>query len=586
VRVHNFFIVLFFILGIEIIADDFKILSFEENSLDLSARRAKIKDNDGDYCAILRVLTDVEDLSINTDPVYLKTDQIVGEKIFFLSKEVKYVIFSANGFSDYNFEVNLKASTVYTIRVTSAQKLAGKVSKLIISSNMNNYFVSINGSPLLFCDKKISEFLLGNGDHILKFEKEMFVGIEKEIQVYKNTTAFIDFTEYSGLPIDSDSLITATITTIPEGSDVYLNQLYLGKTPVQTKLVKGGKYENLVIEQTNYESVYRNILGFNKDARLQFELTSKYCEYTINSIPTGANVYLEDDFLGKTPIYNFPVLHDSCKLKLYMPKYYTENIILLKQGKKKQNIDVVLKPNYGALEISSNPIGAKIYLDDEYVGTTPYKSDMTDSRDYLLTLKKDGWIDLQDSLIVSDLCTERRKYQLLPSDKLAKLIIEDVMSEGIDKAKFYINGKKSEIQLADTMFFSKGEISLELYHPDYFDLRKTLRLSGEKENKIKFNLKKIKKEKFKWAMNKWIALGLSACSIGSAYFLNEKANEYYDDYLLAVTSKEADELYTKTQKFDMYRNVSAGFSSAGLIWFFVSNNNYNNCEGQTTWDLR
>jgi hypothetical protein len=69
-------------------------------------------------------------------------------------------------------------------------------------------------------------------------------------------------------------------------------------------------------------------------------------------------------------------------------------------------------------------------------------------------------------------------------------------------------------------------------------------------------------------------------------FLNEKANEYYDDYLLAVTSKEADELYTKTQKFDMYRNVSAGFSSAGLIWFFVSNNNYNNCEGQTTWDLR
>jgi hypothetical protein len=491
----------------------------------------------------------------------------------------------SDDFENYTFEIDLKPDVVYTIRITAESKFSSKVSKLTFNSNYADYFISFNDGAAVLSDKKTAEFYLNNGEYEFKFEKDNYNTVKRKIFVKENTVIPVNFTEFNGL-IAYDSLITARITSSPSFSDIYLNGMYLGMTPKNVKFIKGEEYKDLKIEKSNYQNAYQRILSLRRDTNLNFELISKFSEYTFNTSPEGANVYLDGEYLGKTPIYNYPILKDSCNLLFHLEKYYTEKIIIDKTDEKKKLIDIKLEPNYGYVEIFSNPSSAEIYLDGEYVGKTPYRNIMIESQNYELILKKGLWLDYRDSLVITDLCDVKKSCDLLPGDKLSKVVLKGNLPEGIERSKFYVNDKKSDQRFAQTFFLEEGLYNLNIYHPEYFDKSLFVNLKESEVKEVEFELKNIRKQKFKWALNKWIALGISACSLGGAYFLNEKANDYYDNYLLAGTSKEADELYTKTQKFDLYRNLSAGLTSVSLVWFFVSNNNYINCDEQTTWQLR
>jgi len=93
----------------------------------------------------------------------------------------------------------------------------------------------------------------------------------------------------------------------------------------------------------------------------------------ITSSPSGAEVWLNDEFIGITPHIIHEKPSGTYKLRLELPDYVSnEATIVIKKGKETIH-HRELASNWGKISISSSPTGATVYLDDVLVTdkTTP-----------------------------------------------------------------------------------------------------------------------------------------------------------------------------------------------------------------------
>jgi formylglycine-generating enzyme required for sulfatase activity len=84
----------------------------------------------------------------------------------------------------------------------------------------------------------------------------------------------------------------------------------------------------------------------------------------INTNPPGADVYINDQVMGKTPYQN-ELAVGKYTWRVQKELYLNDaGVVDLVAGTQKQKINLTLKPNYGTVQISSNPeSGANVSLD-------------------------------------------------------------------------------------------------------------------------------------------------------------------------------------------------------------------------------
>ncbi|HOE82517.1 MAG TPA: SUMF1/EgtB/PvdO family nonheme iron enzyme [Myxococcota bacterium] len=93
----------------------------------------------------------------------------------------------------------------------------------------------------------------------------------------------------------------------------------------------------------------------------------------ITSSPSGAEVWLNDEFIGITPHVIPEKPSGTYKLRLELPDYVSnEATLVIKEGKETIH-HRELASNWGKISVSSSPTGATVYLDDVLVPnlTTP-----------------------------------------------------------------------------------------------------------------------------------------------------------------------------------------------------------------------
>nr|WP_255350341.1 PEGA domain-containing protein [Methanosarcina sp. 2.H.A.1B.4] len=90
--------------------------------------------------------------------------------------------------------------------------------------------------------------------------------------------------------------------TIPNGSEIYINEKLVGKTPALIEKVPPGFYE-VVLTQEGYDDVFERVLvKAGKTASISKKLRVNERVYSISSSPSGANVYLDGKYKGITPV--------------------------------------------------------------------------------------------------------------------------------------------------------------------------------------------------------------------------------------------------------------------------------------------
>ncbi|MCD6508139.1 PEGA domain-containing protein [Candidatus Poribacteria bacterium] len=198
--------------------------------------------------------------------------------------------------------------------------------------------------------------------------------------------AFIYYRYLSGLLI---------VTSFPNEAIVDVDDKTRGETPLFERLIIGK--HKVEVYKRGYGRVRREI---KLKARQELKLVLKL-PVMINSNPSGADLYIDDRYIGKTPqaVDLKPGIH---KFKLHKDGFLDYNSSLMIAGEYLKPIPPInlkpIPPKY-KIPVTSTPPKAKVYLDDRYQGETPITLELKAGR-YLVEIMLNGYEPYRDLLLV------------------------------------------------------------------------------------------------------------------------------------------------------------------------------------------
>lgn len=187
---------------------------------------------------------------------------------------------------------------------------------------------------------------------------------------------------------------TVSLESDPQGAYVYVDGRYRGTTPMKIVLDSGEHFAVFYLE--GYEPV---ILNFQVEpnrvitVKARFEKPHRVGQITIRSEPSGAKVYIDDVYKGRTPL-ELTLSEGEHELKVIHPDYVEEYALTFRIF---EGSNVIYsfpfyqkKQKLGTLEVYSQPMGARVFLNGRYYGDTPLTLQINEGR-YELALIKEGY---------------------------------------------------------------------------------------------------------------------------------------------------------------------------------------------------
>jgi len=182
-----------------------------------------------------------------------------------------------------------------------------------------------------------------------------------------------------------------SISTTPSGALIYLDDAYKGVTPVIIKDVLPGSHTIKLTfnEYDDWTTIIDVVEGSTNTISATLNKTAIY----FTSTPSGAIIYLDNYRIGTTPFTKTNLLPGSHTIKLTRNEYddwiTTVNVV---EG---STTPISATLNKTAIYFTSTPYGADIYLDNRYIGRTPFTITklLPGSHTVKLTLRDyDDWI--------------------------------------------------------------------------------------------------------------------------------------------------------------------------------------------------
>lgn len=128
-----------------------------------------------------------------------------------------------------------------------------------------------------------------------------------------------------------------------------------------------------------------------------------YGSLSINSNPSGAKVFLDNEYKGVTPLNLKNIATGQYNIKMELPGYqeWTSAILVLPILTVTVSTDLVpLARTFGSISINSSPQGADVYLDDFYEGLTPLNIRNIETGQYSLKITLPGYQQWEDDISV------------------------------------------------------------------------------------------------------------------------------------------------------------------------------------------
>ncbi|KLO21894.1 PEGA domain-containing protein [Marinitoga sp. 1155] len=183
----------------------------------------------------------------------------------------------------------------------------------------------------------------------------------------------------------------------PKGSLVYINNQYMltMKSNTENVSLQSGTY-NIIISKFGYKD-YKTTVSIDSDKKINANLIP------LASIEFRANIesfYISFD-KNKVLIKNGDVLKIPINVKtltISAENYKSQNINLELKPFETKKIMVELVPN-GMVTFDSTPI-SNLYINEKFVGETPYSTILSLNKNYNIKLIKDGYLPFKKNIIL------------------------------------------------------------------------------------------------------------------------------------------------------------------------------------------
>ena len=191
------------------------------------------------------------------------------------------------------------------------------------------------------------------------------------------------------------------IMSDPANAAVYLDGILKGETPLNIAKVTPG-VRRVRISMSGFTSVTRKVEVISaKETAMEVTLGG---QLHILSIPSGAQVFIDGEHAGATPLRTGRIPAGLHQLKLTAGESFkaASNTVVVERGQEKE-VKIRLLPVKGSIAVSSDPSGATVYLDGEGKGNTPLFVYGVTVGQYSLKLVKAGCEDWEKQITVEEL---------------------------------------------------------------------------------------------------------------------------------------------------------------------------------------
>lgn len=214
------------------------------------------------------------------------------------------------------------------------------------------------------------------------------------------------------------------VTASPSNAAIYLNGNYRGVAPLTITDLTPGTY-SLSADRSGYQSDYTTVtVRAGQQSSMQFTLTpiEKYGSVKVSSSPSGAYVYMDGVYKGRTPLTLSSVSAKNHNIELDLSGYYDwKSTVAVASGVTqyvKAQLSSVPSTTTGAIDVASSPAGANVYLDGVLKGQTPSAGVYTISNvaigSHTIRVAMNGYQDYTTSIDVSGATTSHVAAALQP----------------------------------------------------------------------------------------------------------------------------------------------------------------------------
>jgi len=230
------------------------------------------------------------------------------------------------------------------------------------------------------------------GKHTLRLSKEMYLTYEQEFTINKGKMTTVTAKmqpNFANLTVNAG-----------QGDEIIIDRQKKGSVTYNGRLLKG--IHIIEIKHANYYPESRQITIVPGHALTEaFTLKPKTGILSVMTTPIGATVYLNDKNEGQTPLFIDSLIMGTYTLRLQKQGYASVQKQVAVTENKTTNIKLTLSPAQ-EVKISSEPSGAKLYVDGVYHGVTPLTLSLSLVRHQLKLQKEDYESLVSNTLITTD----------------------------------------------------------------------------------------------------------------------------------------------------------------------------------------
>ncbi|MBC8296505.1 MAG: PEGA domain-containing protein, partial [Pelagibacterales bacterium] len=263
-------------------------------------------------------------------------------------------------------------------------------------------------SPLFL--EKIEE-----GSHRIILNFEGYERVAEVVTVYTDSTVNVN---KKLVPLTGH----LTIKSTPSGADIFINEEYKGKAPLDLEYLDVGSYY-ITFKMEGYEETFQPVsVDWNQDNLVNQKLVPLPAKVAFFSVPTGADVYVDSKIMGKTDNAGLilEIQAGSHTIKMKKKGYEPETINI--NPSPGENIDVDLSLEKLPQGVSDNPLAGWVSLTGspsdaliKYNGNiinAPAKFLELEKGRYNFKVSREGYKSTTQSVLLAPRKHQEIKYQL------------------------------------------------------------------------------------------------------------------------------------------------------------------------------
>ena len=385
--------------------DGISVSSFRalENDLTANTHGTMEKDFNGETAALIKVVTTEQGFAFDGGMVgIVKTKQGIGEIWVYVPHGIKKITIQHPQLGilrDYYFQIPIEKARTYEMKLTTGRVITTverKVSKQYVMFHVTpaNAIVELDGMPLDLVDGYV--------------EKSMPHG------TYSYRVSCANYHTEAGQVVVAQDKVEMKVSLRPNfgwikfdganefhGAHIYIDNDRVGQLPLTTDKLVSGTYRVKVLKSLYKTFEQQVTVTDNNTTTLNVSLVPNFANITLTT-DTESEIWIDGHQQGKGKC-TIGLELGEYSVEVKRPSYRTASDVITVSDIVSRTIQLPSPtPIYGALDITSTPSHATVYIDGVEMGQTPLILDNVFVGSRKVILKKEGYEPYEKTMTLTE----------------------------------------------------------------------------------------------------------------------------------------------------------------------------------------